>query len=236
MTVDKFLKEAELGVPEMQYVVALCYENGWSVQQDMSIAEAWLIKSAEQGYAPSQYGLSLMLQASSNDSIHEGIHWLHKSAEQGYAPACFLYSLYREDGTGVNADVEDAFRFCICAAEKDYRPAVRKVASMLEDGIGVAKNLEHAFYWRLKAAEMGDADSAASVGRMYAYGIGVAQSDQLAMEWLMEGKKRESPWAFYTLSTIYRLGELAQEVDCKLADELGKRGEELLRARANQTQ
>ena len=226
MTLDELLKAEHQGVPEAQYVVALCFENGWGVATDKSVAEKWLLKSAEQGHAASQYELSLLLQGESDDPVAEAIDWLRKSAE-------VLYSLYCEGGIGMVPDPTEAFRYCLRAAERGYGPAPRRAASMLEQGIGVAKNLEQAFYWYHRAAELGDADAAASVGRMYAQGIGVERNDAMAMEWYVEGQKRGSPWALYALSSVYRFGELGQSVDSNRADELAMRAEELLKERAD---
>ena len=41
---------AEAGDPESQYYVALMYENGYGVEQDMEEAMKWYERSAEQGY------------------------------------------------------------------------------------------------------------------------------------------------------------------------------------------
>jgi len=235
MNLDEFLKVAHQGVPEAQYVVALCFENGWGVAADKTVAEKWLLKSAEQGHAASQHELSLLLQRSSDDPISEAIDWLRKSATQGFPPAEVLYSLYCEGGIGMAPDLTEAFRYSLSAAERGYAPAPRRAASMLEQGIGVAQNFEQALHWYQRAAELGDADAAASVGRMYAQGIGVEQNDAMAMKWLVVGQEGKSPWALSRLSSVYRFGELGQSVDSDRADELAMRAEELLKERAGNT-
>jgi len=233
MAIDELIKLADQGVPEAQYVIALCFENGWGVGMDKQVAERWLFKSSEHGHSASQYELALLLHAKHDDLVPEAIGWLEKSATQGFSPAAYTYSLYCESGIGMDPDPVDAFRFCLLAAENGYLPAVRKVASMLEQGIGVTENLERAFRWYYKAAELGDADAAASVGRMYAEGAGVEKNNAMAIDWYVEGQKRGSPWASYALSSIYRFGELGQSIDILRADELAKQAEELLRERAD---
>jgi len=232
MNLDELFKEAHKGVADAQFVVALCFANGWDVAADKSVAKEWLLKSAEQGHAASQYELALLLQGKSDEPVAESIEWLRKSATEGFPPAEVLYSIYCKDGVGMAPDPTEAFRFCLRAAKRGYSPAPRRAASMLEQGIGVDKNLEQAFYWYHRAAELGDVDAAASVGRMYSQGIGVEKNDSKAMEWLEEGKKRGSPWALYTLSSIYRFGKLGQPVDSNKADELANQAEVLLKGRA----
>ena len=233
MTLDELIRAAHHNIPEAQYVVALCFENGWGVTADTSVAKGWVLKSAKQGHAAAQYELALLLQAKSEILVIESVDWLLKSANQGFSPAEYLYSLYCEGGIGMAADPVEAFRYCLRAAENGYCPAARRVASMLEQGIGVAENLKQAFHWYRRAAELGDADSATSVGRMYAGGVGVDKNDAMAMDWYSEGKKRGSPWALYALSSVYRFGELSQSVDLNRAAELAEQAVKLIKERAD---
>jgi uncharacterized protein len=233
MTLEELFKAAFDGVPEAQYVIGLCYDNGWDVDTDKDVAETWFSKSAQKGFAAAQYELSLLLQADGKDNLAEAIDWLRKSALQGFPLAQYLYSHYCEQGVGVAPDPKEAFRFSLLAANRGYCPAARKAAVMLEQGIGVAINLEQAFDWYCRAAELGDVDSATSVGKMYANGTGVEKNEAKALEWLQEGQKRGSPWAFLTLSSVHRFGELGQPVDSHKADELAMQGQKLLEARAD---
>jgi TPR repeat protein len=232
MTLDELLVAANRGNPEAQYVVGLCYLNGWGVVSDKGVAENWFLKSAQAGFAASQYQMSLLLQTTDEDDLRDAIDWLRKSALQGFSLAQDLYSQYCEGGIGMARDPVEAFRFCLLVAKGDYYPAAKRAASMLEQGIGVDKNLEQAFQWYYRAAELGDVDSAASVGRMYATGTGVEKNDTKALEWLQEGQKRGSPWALFALSSAYRFGELGLSIDLRKADELGLRAQELLEERA----
>jgi len=232
MTLIELLRAANQGAPEAQYVIGLCYANGLGVEADSSVAEKWFLKSAQEGFAASQYELSLLLQARDEHDLTEAIAWLRKAALRGFSVAQFLYAQYCESGVGMVANPADAFHFCLMAAERGFYPAARKVASMLEQGIGVAIDLEKAFHWYHRAADLGDVDSAASVGRMYAAGIGVEKNEARALEWFREGQKRGSPWALLALSSAYRFGELGQSVDRDKADELGMRAKELIKERA----
>jgi TPR repeat protein len=207
MTLDELIRAALQGIPEAQYVVGICYENGLGVDTDKGVAEEWFLKSAQTGFAPAQHGLSLLLQAKGEEHLAEAIDWLRRSALHGFPLAQYLCSLFCEGGIGMASDPSEAFRFCLLAANRGYYPAARRVASMLEKGIGVAINLEQAFHWYYRAAGLGDVDSATSVGRMYAGGVGVEKSDARALEWLQEGQRRGSPWAFLALSSVYRFGE-----------------------------
>lgn len=54
MTLDELLKAANDGSLELQYVVGLCFSNGFGVEVNKAVAEQWFCRSAEEGYAPSQ--------------------------------------------------------------------------------------------------------------------------------------------------------------------------------------
>lgn len=234
MTLDELLEAARQGIPEAQYVVGIFYENGLGVSADKTIAEEWLLKSAQNGFAAGQYELSLALQSKGEVNLAEAVGWLRKSALQGFPLAQHLYSLYCEAGIGMAPDPTEALRVCLLAADRDYCPAVRRAASMLEQGIGTAVDLAQAFSRYRRAAELGDADAAASVGRMYAYGTGVEKSEDKALQWLKEGEKRGSPWALLALSSVYRFGELGESIDTSKADQLATRAQALIEDRARQ--
>lgn len=49
--------KAELGDREAQYWLAVIYEEGRLVSKDMAASQGWMLKSAQQGYAPTQRGM-----------------------------------------------------------------------------------------------------------------------------------------------------------------------------------
>jgi uncharacterized protein len=231
MTLTEILRAANQGSPEAQYVAGICYANALGVELDKRTAETWFLKSAQAGFAASQYEMSLLLQAKNENDLAEAIGWLRKSADRGFSVAQLLYAQYCESGIGMSADPAVAFHYYMLAAEQGFYPAARKAASMLEQGIGVAINVEQAFHWYSRAAELGDADSATLVGKMYASGIGVEKDESKALEWFREGQRRGSPWALFALSSAFRFGELGQSIDVSKADDLGKQANALLEQR-----
>jgi uncharacterized protein len=81
---------AEKGNPEAQYYIGRMYEKGQGVSKDKAQTIYWYRKSAEGGYAKSQYrlavGYAFGLAGLPTDD-EEAVKWLHKSAEGGYQRA-----------------------------------------------------------------------------------------------------------------------------------------------------
>lgn len=58
-----YTKSAEQGDSEVQYALALCYQNGTGVAKDDTQAKYWFTKSAEQGHEPAKEALKKMMKA-----------------------------------------------------------------------------------------------------------------------------------------------------------------------------
>src|SRR6476620_5455163 len=63
LSLDDFktlLSQAQSVADEAQYLVGLIYERGLLVPRDVSATRSWMLKSAEQGYAPAQEVIGTM--------------------------------------------------------------------------------------------------------------------------------------------------------------------------------
>lgn len=88
-TLERLNKAAQAGFPHAQYNLAGRFLRGETVPRDMAVAQKWLSRAAEQGYAPAQSLLALM-------------RFTGKGAEQNAEPdeaeAAFWWSLAAEAG------------------------------------------------------------------------------------------------------------------------------------------
>jgi len=124
------------------------------VPLDKAKAKVWLLKSAENGDAQSQYNLYISYQTGSEgfekDDI-EARRWLRRSAKQGFAVA----------------QATLAHKFTISAKTSDnptqYAAAVK---------------------WARRAARKGNADGQQILGLVYLTGIGVKRNVPLGAQWL----------------------------------------------------
>src|SRR5688500_15922743 len=51
-------KAAEMGQPEAQYNYGFCFQQGVEVEKNDSIANIWLLKSAQQGWLDAQFKIA----------------------------------------------------------------------------------------------------------------------------------------------------------------------------------
>ena len=72
-----------------QYRLGVFYFVGAGVRQDVVTARTWLLKSAEQGYAPSQTYVGYLYEIGRGfiQSHSKAQEWYERAAEQGYEPA-----------------------------------------------------------------------------------------------------------------------------------------------------
>ena len=86
---DKWRRAAELGWPEGQWLIGLCYDEGLSVAKAPAEAVKWYRKAAEQGDAMAQCSLGFCYAIGDGVARDraEAVKWFRKAAEQGNAQA-----------------------------------------------------------------------------------------------------------------------------------------------------
>lgn len=70
-----------------QYELALMFELGLGVAQDLSKAFVWYEKSAQQNYAKAQYNLGIFyaLGKGVNKDIQQSKYWIRTAHKNGYS-------------------------------------------------------------------------------------------------------------------------------------------------------
>jgi len=141
----------------------LQYQYGRALRKADRCSEAleWFHKGADQGYAPSQYGIgSLYYNAAKGAmagvcrhiaSYREAVEWFQKSADQGYPGGQYALGRWAR------------------GSRQDYHTALA---------------------WYQLAAAQGHSESQYSLGWMYEYGKGVPKDDRLATEWYQKTASR----------------------------------------------
>jgi len=81
---DDLLSQAQSGDREAQYWVGQVYEEGRLVPKSYAVSREWMLKSAEQGYAPAQEIVGRMYMGATGD-YGKAEMWLRRAAEQGNA-------------------------------------------------------------------------------------------------------------------------------------------------------
>ena len=181
---DELLSKAQSGEAEAQYWMGILYGEG-TVPKNLEQGRRWLLKSAEQGYAPAQrlYGL---MSAHGNPLVGE--RWMVRAAEQGDAEAQFWLGVAYEQNWFGTTDVREAVKWYQKAAQGGEPDAQAELGHKYEHGEGVEQNLKLAAEWYRRAAEyvpdLGGAHQGRNqLGLLYLEGRGVPQDYVQAYFW-----------------------------------------------------
>jgi TPR repeat protein len=112
-------------MPEAQYQLARCYDNGAGVPEDNAEAIKWYQKAADQGVAEAQYNLGTFYDSGQvvAQDFQEAAKWYGKAAAQGIAVAQLNLGVMYDNGKGVPEDDIEAFKWIDLAAKQNYGSA-----------------------------------------------------------------------------------------------------------------
>ena len=204
-TTDELAGDAKNGVAKAQCILGSMYLRGWGgVAKDYAEGFKWLLKSADQGYAESQYLLGNCYfegKGVAKDNA-EALVWYRKAAEQGHASS--------QAGLGncyyAAKNYTEALVWYRKAAEQGHELAQYTLARFYENGIGTPKDNLEALRWNRVIAAKGVESSQLYVANCYANGIGAP-------------KDFAEAYAFYNLAGINGNFEEARQA----RDELEKK-------------
>lgn len=82
-------RAADKGWAEAQYMLALCYKDGYGVEKDPRETVKWAEKAANQGHVEAQYliGVCYLEGNGVSEDMQKGDYWLEKAAAKGYKKA-----------------------------------------------------------------------------------------------------------------------------------------------------
>jgi len=152
------LSQAQSGDREAQHLVGLIYERGLLIPRDFSATRSWMLKSAEQGYAPAQELIGKMYLMGIRDSgpipdYADADRWLRLAAMQGDADAQFWLGTGYERGWFGGTDYREALKWLRKAAAQGLPNAQYCLGQMYEEGKGVPESDSLAASWYRKAAD-----------------------------------------------------------------------------------
>ena len=113
---SELIRDAEQGIADAQYDLAIEYFNGDQIAQDYDVAKSLYLKAAEQGHRDAQYNLGVMFLTGdgANKNLDEAIRWLEMAANnlelgsaiQGDPDAQYILGMLYYDGEEVAEDME----------------------------------------------------------------------------------------------------------------------------------
>ncbi len=210
-------KAAKEGSAVAQYAIAVCYDQGIGVKQDIEQATKWYKEAAEQGVIEAQcdYGIACTLK----NNFIEAITWLEKAAERGYAKAQYTlgwnYSNYNK--------IEEALLWMEEAADQDYIPALMALGNAYLQGPSYIQDYETAIEILDYLASQNNAMAQYAMAICYAQGKGVDTNIEIAMEYLNKSAEQEYAVALTELAGVYCSGAATITQDFHKAMELYKK-------------
>ncbi|MBF0158627.1 MAG: sel1 repeat family protein [Magnetococcales bacterium] len=167
----EYQEEAEKGLAESQAALGiLLATGGQGATTDLTQAQQWLEKAAQQGHARAQNALGDLLFSGKKDNKQ---------------PDTAKRDLFGSD-SGANASDVKALEWYRKAAEQGLAEAQANLGMMYYLGIGTAEDEKEAFQWLKKAADQGLAEAQRNLSILYAKGHGVALNKEESAKWLQQ--------------------------------------------------
>jgi len=110
---NQLLWKAQSGDAEAQFWAGNIFAEG-RAPKNFEEGARWLLKSAEQGYAPAQRVYGLMLKVTNPSA---GERWMLRAAEQGDTEAQFWLGVAYEQNWFRSVDIQEAIKWYQKAAE-----------------------------------------------------------------------------------------------------------------------
>lgn len=186
---------ADLGFFRAQYALALFYMEGWGVEKDLTEAEMWVQKAADQG------------DESAANLVKE-IQEKRSTASESHALGLNFYE---------QEDYEQAVRHFRTAANADHAGAQGCLAVCYATGKGVEKDLDTAELWARQALESGHDEAAELLDAIHeeqrdeAFELGVSCYEQgdytQAFQYFHTAAQQGLPNAQFNLAVCYFRGE-----------------------------
>src|SRR5882672_5430298 len=181
---NQLLWKAQSGDAEAQFWAGNIFAEG-RAPKNFEEGARWLLKSAEQGYAPAQRVYGLMLKVTNPSA---GERWMLRAAEQGDTEAQFWLGVAYERNWFRSVDIQEAIKWYRKAAEGGDPDAQVELGQKYEAGEGVEQDYKLAAECYRKAAEhvpnLGGAGQGRNrLGLLYMQGLGVHKDYVQAYFW-----------------------------------------------------
>ena len=129
---DVLAKDAAEGDMEAEFDLAVCYEQGAGVEQDMAEAMKRFRRAADAGHAEAQYklGAAYAYGIQVEQDYDQAVQWYAKAAEKGQADAQYALGMTYCYGIGVDPDTGVAADWYEKAAAQGHRRAGEELSRL----------------------------------------------------------------------------------------------------------
>jgi len=204
-------KAAASGHLAASYALGMIFYTGYEkeVPQDRKRAYKLFEQGAQRGYAPSQFGIGMMLM--NGEGVKQdpkaAAAWLTKAADQGHAMAQYNLAMYYAHGQDGKKDPALVFQWYLKAANQGLPAAQFNVGQIYLNGNGAPMDATMAKSWFAKAADKGSVEAKYQLGLMSYFGMGGAKNSSEAQKWFEQAAKGWDRNAQFHLGKMYMDGD-----------------------------
>ena len=201
------MQEAEEGVVDSQFMLALAYYTGEGVKRDYAKAAHWFAKAAEQDDFEALYRLGVCYENGHGveKDPNKAFELYLQAALEGIPDAMAAVSQCYRSGIGVEKNAQEA----------DYWAAHETKTNQynfrnMEDGMEQIRNLLTGSEWFIKSlqatAKAGRPDAMTLLGVLHMEGRGVPHNPKKAIALLQKAADLQNAEAMYRLGICYERG------------------------------
>lgn len=199
-----YLIGAELGDFKSMLKVALSYENGIGVSQDLAQAELWYKKIETKSNGT--YVADLLYEAG---DTKRAIGWYERMAFLGNTGAMLklghLYTNLEHPWKDESKGMEWYQKY----VEKNLDYGYSQIALVYHKGdkkLRILPNPDRALFWDQKGADAGETGSQYSMGKSYYFGKGVPQDYEKAFAYYQKVAEKNPDWVAFEMGFFYLTG------------------------------
>lgn len=173
--IEYYRKSAEQEYSWGEYNLAVCYEDGDGVEQNLDAAVRFYNLAAENGnsYALNNLGRLYQNGKGVKKDIKEAFRLYNLSAAQGNGYAFYNLGVLYETGNYVEKNLNEAFRYFALSASKYNSFGQNSLGICYEIGSGVQMNVKEAAKLFKYSASQGNYHAMYNLGKCYQSGRGV---------------------------------------------------------------
>ena len=177
---DILIGEAKKDDARAQFLVAIMYQYGYSVDKDTSIAEEWFKKAIDSGSPNAKHYLADLYM--DNEEYTDALKLYTSAAEDGYVKSLYMVGKMYFYGIGVERDICKSHEYFQRSIDNyDWRAAYFLGRMLLARECGVSDQ-KTVIINLLRAVDNEDAESQFLLAYFLEYGLFVTQNYQEAVD------------------------------------------------------
>lgn len=187
------------------YNLALHFQNGLDIPQDIEQSRYFFVLAAERGHAKAQCMLGYTYERALGvpRDYTRARYYYELAARQGDADAQYSLGVFYERARGVSQDFGLARQYYVQAAAQGHAYAQYNLGSLCANGQGAPTDYELARQCFEFAAEQGLASAQYNIGLIYENGLGVRRNYNQAKHWYRLAAEQGHVEAQVHLEAIY---------------------------------